>query len=376
MTAIMILMVPELLGSLNPLLRHDLSGSATGLQVLAVALAVPALLAIAGLWRGRSWALWAVLVVLSLQTTIELAALAEHVERALTAINLILITVTALMVFRATITPSPNLSDYQRALFAVVALFAGTVAFWGLYLPKEIARALPLSVPPLHARFLGAMYLSGTVFMVIGIAARRWSEVRVMTLMLAIWTGMLGAVSALHLEAFDWSRLATWLWFFAYIDFPLIALWIAWTQRAETHSDANSPAISDLLRTYLNVQGATALALALCLLFAPGFMSRMWPWAIKVLLAQIYGAPFLSYGLGSLYAARLRTWSEVRIVIFGTLAFTVGVLLASMLHANLFDARTPSAWLWFGSFAVASAALLLFTVIPVLCRTPRSSAYS
>ena len=372
----MILMVPELLGSLNPLLRHDLSGSATGLQVLAVALAVPALLAIAGLWRGRSWALWAVLVVLSLQTTIELAALAEHVERALTAINLILITVTALMVFRATITPSPNLSDYQRALFAVVALFAGTVAFWGLYLPKDIARALPLSVPPLHARFLGAMYLSGTVFMVIGIAARRWSEVRVMTLMLAIWTGMLGAVSALHLEAFDWSRLATWLWFFAYIDFPLIALWIAWTQRAETHSDANSPAISDLLRTYLNVQGATALALALCLLFAPGFMSRMWPWAIKVLLAQIYGAPFLSYGLGSLYAARLRTWSEVRIVIFGTLAFTVGVLLASMLHANLFDARTPSAWLWFGSFAVASAALLLFTVIPMLRRTPRSSAYS
>jgi hypothetical protein len=103
------------------------------------------------------------LVVLSLQTTIELAALAEHVERALTAINLILSTVTALMVFRATITPSPNISDYQRALFAVVAL---------------------------------------------------------------------------------------------------------------------------------------------CLLFAPGFMSRMWPWAIKVLLAQIYGAPFLSYGLGSLYAAR------------------------------------------------------------------------
>ena len=51
----MILMVPELLGSLNPLLRHELSGSATGLQVLAVALAVPALLAIAGLWRGRSW---------------------------------------------------------------------------------------------------------------------------------------------------------------------------------------------------------------------------------------------------------------------------------------------------------------------------------
>ena len=120
MTAIMILMVPELLGSLNPLLRHELSGSATGLQVLAVALAVPALLAIAGLWRGRSWALWAVLVVLSLQTTIELAALAEHVERALTAINLILISVTALMVFRATITPSPNISDYQRALFAVI----------------------------------------------------------------------------------------------------------------------------------------------------------------------------------------------------------------------------------------------------------------
>jgi len=131
--------------------------------------------------------------------------------------------------------------------------------------------------------------------------------------------------------------------------------------------------LNPLLRHDLSgsATGLQVLAVALAV-----FMSRMWPWAIKVLLAQIYGAPFLSYGLGSLYAARLRTWSEVRIVIFGTLAFTVGVLLASMLRANLFDARTPSAWLWFGSFAVASAALLLFTVIPVLCRTPRSSAYS
>ena len=47
-------------------------------------------------------------------------------------------------------------------------------------------------VPPLHARFLGAMYLSGATFMLLGLAARQWAEMRVTVPMIAIWTGMLG----------------------------------------------------------------------------------------------------------------------------------------------------------------------------------------
>jgi hypothetical protein len=368
--AILALLVPELLLSLAPLWGRELVGDQPTLRLLALMLTLACAVTFAGVWRRRTWALWSVLVVVSVELTIELCAQAQHIGGAFTAAGFLLLAISLVAVFALAAVPGARNSVYQRVLFGCVAGFAGIVAFWGLWAPKEMAYALPLSVPPLHARFLGAMYLSGTVLMIGGIAARHWREVRVVTLMLALWTGMLGVVSVWHLDAFDWSRLQTWIWFFAYIDFPLIALWIAWARRRETSvadiSRQSRPSYG--LRIYLNLQGIVALLLALCCLLAPGFTARIWPWPIKLLLAQIYGAPFLSFGVGSFYAAFQNDWDEVRIVMLGTLTFTLSVLLASLLHAQLFDRHSPSAWIWFGGFGIASLALLLFTAVPAFRR--------
>jgi hypothetical protein len=183
--------------------------------------------------------------------------------------------------------------------------------------------------------------------------------------MISIWTGMLGIVSMLHLEAFNWSRNQVWVWFFAYICYPIIAAWIAWRQRSQTEHSAG-PALSLAIRTYLYLQGGVATALALGLLFAPEAMTTLWPWKISPILAYIYSAPFLSYGLGSFYAARQRTWAEVRIVVYATLAFALLVFIASYLHAQLFKFGTLPASLWFACFGVASVALALFGSIPAL----------
>jgi hypothetical protein len=104
----------------------------------------------------------------------------------------------------------------------------------------------------------------------------------------------------------------------------------------------------------------------LALLVAPQFMTTVWPWSIPALLAQIYCAPFLAYGVGSLYAARQHGWREVRIVVIGTLVFAVTVLAASFLHRVSFDFAAPSVWLWFGGFGIASLALLLHAAVPSL----------
>jgi hypothetical protein len=103
---------------------------------------------------------------------------------------------------------------------------------------------------------------------------------------------------------------------------------------------------------------------------APLFMSEMWPWPVAPLVANIYGAPFLAFGLGSLYAARQHAWSEVRIAVIGTLVFALGVLVASLIHASLFDPRTPSAWLWFGGFGIATIALAAFALSRPLREQP------
>jgi len=356
--AIVILILAQLVGLCGFFAHHVAAEGANGLRIFVAGVALFTLLTLGGLVLRKPWMLWATLVVASLVATIDLFAW-ERNDRIVALASLLLLVATTLLVFREPVDRTPFVSFYQRVLFGFVFGFAAWVAFWGLFQPAHVTSALPFVVPPLHARFLGAMYLSGCVYMVFGMAARDWSEVRVMTAMLAIWTGMLGLVSLFHLEAFDWSRSQVWFWFFAYICYPLVAAWIVWRQRALSPNFGRT--LSAGLQAHFYVQGTIATLLGLGLLLVPHMMTTVWPWPISTLLAQIYSAPFLSYGIGSIYAARQRTWREVRIVVAGTLVFTVGVLIASAMHAKLFDWRSLSAWLWFGGFAVASLATLLFS---------------
>jgi hypothetical protein len=110
------------------------------------------------------------------------------------------------------------------------------------------------------------------------------------------------------------------------------------------------------------------IILALSLLLFPGFMVTIWPWKITRLLAQIYSAPFLAYGLSSFMLSRQQTWTEIRVVVRATFIFTFGVLLASFIHRQPFSFMTLSALLWFAGFLLATIVLGLLTV-----RTMRES---
>ena len=332
-------------------------------KIMSVALVLITIIAVAGLLLRKPGGLWLTLIIVSFAATVDLFLWSMNFHRILIALILAVLCAISILTFRLGPSLGRDVGLYERTLFALVLSFAGWVAYWGLFRPAEVARAIPFGVAPLHARFLGAMYLSGAVFMLLAMVAKQWHEIRVVTLLLSVWTGMLGIVSLFHLDAFDWSRDQTWFWFLAYICYPLVALWVTWCQRGDNNHPASS-GLADLLRFYLYLQGVTAIVLSLLLLFAPHFMTTMWPWTIPVTVANIYGAPFLSFGIGSLYAARQRSWSEVRTIIFGTLVFATGVLIASRIHVQLFNFRTPSAWIWFGGFGSVCLALLLFSSFP------------
>jgi len=249
----------------------------------------------------------------------------------------------------------------QRIFFAAVGLLALWVGIWGYFIPGQVDKAIPWLVPPLHARFLGAMYLSGAAFMIGGILSQYYAEVKVMISAIAIWTGMLFIVSLLYLDEFDYSRTQVWIWFGAYIIYPLIALWLMWQDRTLRENISGAP-LPSWVRNYLLTQGILVTALALVLLLAPAFMVSVWPWKITRLLAQIYSAPFLAYGLSNLMISRLQTWDEIRVVVTGTFVFAFGVLLASLIHSSLFSAASISSWIWFGGFLLSTLMLGILTV--------------
>ena len=255
----------------------------------------------------------------------------------------------------------------EKIYFGAVGLLALWVGIWGYFLPDKVDKAIPWLVPPLHARFLGAMYLSGTTFMIGGILSRYYAEVRVMVPAIAIWTGMLFIVSLFYLDEFDYSRPQVWIWFGAYIIYPLIALWLTWQAR-HLHENISGVNLPVWARSYLLIQGVLVTSLALALLLAPDFMITIWPWKITQLLAQLYSAPFLAYGLTSLMISRLRTWAEIRVIVTATFVFAIGVLLASIIHRALFSMSNVSTWVWFVGFLVATVTLGLLTVRAIQAR--------
>jgi hypothetical protein len=211
-----------------------------------------------------------------------------------------------------------SMSRAEKIYFAAVGLLALWVGLWGYFIPSRVDWAIPWLVPPLHSRFLGSMYLSGTTFMAGCLLAKRYIEVRTVVPMIAIWTGMLFIVSLFYLDEFDYTVPTTYVWFAAYLIYPLIALQLFWKHRADREQEFGA-ILPTWARVYLFVQGTLVTFLGLALLLIPSAMVAAWPWEITPLLAQIYSAPFLSYGVGSFRLARQKIWIEVSIAMHAML---------------------------------------------------------
>lgn len=245
-----------------------------------------------------------------------------------------------------------------RAYFALVGLFALWVGAWGYFVPTEVVRALPWPVPPLHARFIAAIYLAGLLAMILSLAATRLAEVRIPVALAAIWTGALLLVSMLHLNEFDFAKPQVWFWMGAYAVFPLWGGWLYFARGAGAAA-RRRPADPALVGV-----AVLCLLLAAGLLAAPAQMARLWPWALPPLLASIYAGPFLAYGVCALMLAREAEPAARRIVLASLLAFTLLVLLASALHLKLFRFEAPAAWVWFGALAAAGLVFALRLLRP------------
>ena len=278
---------------------------------------------------------------------------------------------------------------HQRIFYGVILVAAAVVAVGGLLAPGVLADVFSWFVlPPLHARFLGAIYLFGAVFMLCCILARTQAEVRSALPLVAIFTGTLFLVSILNLRAFDFSRTSVLVWFASYVVYPVLALVLfarlVLTSRepaggpGSVAADAPAPrgdALPEWARAFLLVQGIVVTVLAAALFLMPVIVAASWPWAVDPFLARAYSGPLLAYGIGSLVASRNRTWVEVWTIVPGMLAFTVATLIASALHPNLFSATDAIDIVWFASFGIATAVLAVMTVraIPHARRPPARS---
>jgi len=252
----------------------------------------------------------------------------------------------------------------QRLFYGVICAAALLVAILGLFSPKYLASIFTWMVlPPLHARFVGAIYLFGAVFMAGCLLAKTQAEVYGAIQMIGIWTGMLFIISLLNLEAFDFKSLPVWIWFASYLIYPLIAIWMTVRQSKPQQTDMlPGPSLPAWAKRFLLVQGVVVSVLAVLLFFFPAFMSTIWPWKVTPVLAQMYAGPLLSYGLGSLLFSLQDKWLGIKAIVPGMFAFTATTIIVSFIHINLFSFAELADLLWFGWFGIATMILGVLTV--------------
>lgn len=252
----------------------------------------------------------------------------------------------------------------QKVFFAVIFLAALLVAFLGLFNPAYLAEIFTwLVLPPLHARFVGAIYLFGGIFMLGCLFAKQQAEVRWAVQMIGLWTGMLCIISLLNLSVFGLNLLPVQIWFASYIIYPIIAIVMTIRQPSMTHAASlPGPALARWAKSFLLAQGVLFILLSIALFFAPSFMSTLWPWKVTPVLAQMYAGPLLSYGLGSWLFSKQEQWLGVRSIVPAMAAFTVTTVIVSFLHIDLFTFNEIADLLWFAWFVCASLFLGGMTV--------------
>jgi len=251
----------------------------------------------------------------------------------------------------------------QKIFFAVICAAALLVAGLGLFNPAYLASIFTwLELPPLHARFVGAIYAFGAVFMAGCLFARHQAEVRWAVQLIGVWTGMLFVISLLNLDAFDFSRLPVWIWFASYVIYPIISIWMTVRQpHLMQAGDLPGPELAGWTKGFLLAQGILFSVLAAFLFFSPSFMSTLWPWKVTPTLTQMYAGPLLSYGLGSWLFSRQDKWLGVRTIVPGMMVFAAITVVISLMHISLFSFREIADLLWFGWFIIATLALAFIT---------------
>lgn len=217
---------------------------------------------------------------------------------------------------------NPALPGSLRGFSAlvIVVLLLGA----GLFFVPDIAKVRwPWALAPFNARFLGSFYLAEMVAIGALLVWNRWSPARLILAMAFVFTLMVALMSALHLDQFNFSRKAPWLWFVVYIGSAIVTGAALWSGRD------NLPVTPALPRQsawtgYFRIEAAAFVLYGLALVFLPATAAGFWPWATDTFHAQVYSAIFVAGGIGTWVLARHAPREEL--ITLGATQLVLGVL--------------------------------------------------
>jgi hypothetical protein len=235
----------------------------------------------------------------------------------------------------------------------LIVILILAVGSFGLYFfPTWTVERWPWTLPPFHTRFLGAVYLSEFAAVVILLRKNRWAPARLSLPVAVSFTFFVTVASFIHLNTFDFTRRAVWLWFVLYVVSFFISAFLLWHYRQPPENATPTPA---LWRSILLAQAALYGLYGVGLFLAPTIFGAFWPWPIDAFHGSLYSSVFISGALGSLMLARVAARIEfltlgLSQVVLGFFAILGLFIVEAQVHRV--DWAMPGVFLWLAMFGL------------------------
>jgi hypothetical protein len=248
-----------------------------------------------------------------------------------------------------------------RAVTTAEAFVLAIAGFYPFFFPHNALGKWAWISGPFNLRFIGAVYLTSLVAVLIVLAVPRWAPGRVALPMLVVFTNLILLLSLIYIGRFEFDRGGTWAWFLLYVAIPVSATYYWWRFRDLPPADPTP--VSPAWRSYFL---AAVLVLGICglgLLIAPRSLADFWPWPIDAFHGRLYSAIFLTLAVAAVTVSRVA--APVELMLVGMTQLTLGFfsilgLVLADVSENAVEWSALGTWVWVGGFgvlAVAGAAL-------------------
>ncbi|MGB8702105.1 MAG: hypothetical protein WCD18_22035 [Thermosynechococcaceae cyanobacterium] len=174
-----------------------------------------------------------------------------------------------------------------------------------LFFPNLAQRYWPWTLTPFNARFLGALYFSAQIPLVLCLLRPRQTPLRTVLPMFWAFTTCMLLVSIAHVGdgSFYPQRISPRIWFGLYaLDslgslYYLVKLWGQFQRQRRKK-------MSGLWTRILRIQALLLGSFGIALVLLPQQAASLWPWPLDVFHSQLYSSLFLTGALGSWLATR------------------------------------------------------------------------
>jgi hypothetical protein len=239
-------------------------------------------------------------------------------------------------------------------------------AFVILYVfPDRTAELFAWTINPrMTPLLMGAGYITGAYFFLQTLRSKRWHEVAVGFLPVALFATTMGITTLLHWDRFNHSHPSFFAWVILYATTPFVVslVWLNNRRTDPLEPDENEVIIEKRIRRAFKLVGVAVLLLGLLLFLFPQAFLPLWPWELTPLTARVGGGWFVMPGLFAILIAHDQRWSSARLAL-ESLGISLVLLLAAVPRAwDNFRLDNPITWVFFVGVILALAGIVIFYI--------------